>query len=161
MLALRHAIPAGGVVRSDDVRRRGDRGVRPRAVDARAARRVSRGAARTIALAAGDFLVRGALRVGDRSSLLRRGERAVALRAVAGVRARPGAAPRGPPRRRRDRVERSGSRVVARGLELLSQASERAGSVVVTLRAPTAVALALAGRHDGRELRLLVRGERT
>ena len=37
-----------------------------------------------------------------------------------------------------------GSRVAARGLELLSPASERSGGISVTLRAPTAVALALA-----------------
>ena len=58
-------------------------------------------------------------------------------------------------------VDTRGSRVAARGLELLSPASERSGSVVVTVRAPVAVALSLATSRDGRELRLLLRGDDT
>lgn len=158
VLALRHAIPAGSAVRADDVV----------AVTISASDRAPsmlenlgelEGRRTMIALAGGDFVVRGALRSGDRSSLLRRGERAVALELS------PASVPDlGLLRAGRSvdvvSVERGGSRVVARGLELLSRASERAGSIVVTLRAPTGVALTLAGSHDGREVRLLLRGER-
>ncbi len=53
----------------------------------------------------------------------------------------------------------NGSQVAARGLELLAPASERSGGISVTLRAPSAVALALATRGRGREVRLLLRGD--
>ncbi len=159
VLVLRHAVPAGGIVRAGDVV----------AVPIAASDRTPSmleglgalaGRRTMIGLAGGDFLVRGALRVGDQSSLLRRGERAVALELssasvpdLALLRAG----------RRVDVVvvDARGSRVAARGLELLSPASERSGSVVVTVRAPVAVALSLATSRDGRELRLLLRGDAT
>jgi hypothetical protein len=111
-----------------------------------------------IGLAGGDFLLRGALRAGDHSALLRRGERAVALELA------PASAPDVRllrPGRRVDVVvvDAGGSRVAARGLELLSPASERPGGIVVTVRAPAAVALALATGQSGLDLRLLLRGE--
>jgi hypothetical protein len=156
VLALRHAVAAGGVVRAGDVVAvpitASDR--TPSMLDrlgALAGRRT------LIALAGGDFLVRGALRAGDQSSLLRDGERAVALELA------PASAPDTRllrPGRRVDVVVvgPSGSRVAARGLELLAPASERSGGIVVTVRAPAAVALALAGGGSARELRLLLRG---
>jgi hypothetical protein len=111
-----------------------------------------------IRLSGGDFLVAGALRAEDRSPLLAPGERAVALEL------NPASAPdmrlleAG---RHVDVVvtDAGGSRVAARGLELLSPASERSGGIVVTVRAPAAVALALATGRSGRDLRLLLRGD--
>jgi hypothetical protein len=156
-LALRHAIPAGGIVRSTDVVAVpiADSDRTPSMLEglgALAGRRTA------IALAGGDFVPRGALRSGDGSALLRPGERAVALEL----------APSAVPDLRLLRAGRTvdvvvvdprGSRVAARGLELLSQASERGDGVVVTVRAPMAVALSLATAQDGRELRLLLRGD--
>ena len=151
--------PAGGIVRAGDVV----------AVPIAASDRTPSmleglgalaGRRTVIGFAGGDFLVRGALRIGDQSSLLRRGERAVALEL----------SPASVPDLALLRAGRSvdvvvvdtrGSRVAARGLELLSPASERSGSVVVTVRAPVAVALSLATSRDGRELRLLLRGDDT
>jgi hypothetical protein len=52
-----------------------------------------------------------------------------------------------------------GSRVAARRLQLLSQASERSGGISLTVRAPAAVALALASGRRGGELRLLLRSD--
>jgi len=42
---------------------------------------------------------------------------------------------------------------------VLAPASEQSGGIVVTVRAPAALALALATGRDGRELRLLLRGD--
>ena len=115
--------------------------------------------ARSIGLAGGDFLVRGALRAGDTSvAASRRGERAVALELA------PASAPDVRllgPGRRVDVVIVDGGRshVAARGLELLSPASERSGGIMVTVRAPVAVALGLATGAGGRDLRLLLRGD--
>jgi hypothetical protein len=157
MLALRHAVAAGSVVRAGDVV------AVPIAASDRTPSMLDRlgalaGRRTLIGLAGGDFLVRGALRAGDHSSLLRRGERAVALELA------PASAPDTRllrPGRRVDVVVvgPTGSRVAARGLELLSPASERSGGIVVTVRAPAAVALALATGGSGRELRLLLRGD--
>ncbi len=47
----------------------------------------------------------------------------------------------------------------ARGLELLSPASDRSGAVLVTLRAPAAVALAVSAGGTQQDLRLLLRGD--
>jgi hypothetical protein len=157
VLALRHAVPAGGIVRAGDVV------AVPIAASDRTPSMLEGLGALTgrrtmIGLAGGDFLVRGALRAGDQSSLLRPGERAVALEL----------SPAGVPDLRLLRAGRTvdvvvvdsrGSRVAARGLELLSPASERSGSIVVTVRAPVAVALSLATSPGGRELRLLLRGD--
>ena len=157
VLALRHAVPAGGIVRSRDVV------AVPIAASDRTPSMLEQlgrlaGHRTTIALAGGDFLLRGALSSGEPSALLRRGERAVALEL----------SPAAVPDLRLLRAGRTvdvvvvdarGSRVAARGLELLSPASERSGSIVVTVRAPMAVALSLATARDGRELRLLLRGE--
>jgi hypothetical protein len=159
VLALRHAIPAGGLVRPSDVVTvpiaASDR--TPSMLEglgALAGRRTA------IGLAGGDFLVRGALSATGRQSALRRGERALALQFS------PAAVP--DPRLLRSGrtvdvvvVDAHGPRIAARGLELLSPASERSGSIVVTLRAPTAIALSLATSSDGRELRLLLRGNGT
>ncbi len=157
VLALRHAIAAGGVVREGDVVAvpiaAADR--TPSMVEALgelAGRRTS------ISLAGGDFLVRGALRAGDTSSALRPGERAVALELT------PASAPDVRllrPGRRVDVVIVDGGRshVAARGLELLSPASERSGGIMVTVRAPVAVALDLATGAGGHDLRLLLRGD--
>jgi Flp pilus assembly protein CpaB len=157
VLALKHAIPAGGFVRPADVVAvpiaEADRSPSMLAsLGALAGRRT------LIGLAGGDFLVRGALRPAERSSQLGRGERAVALEL----------SPASAPDLRLLRagsyvdvvlIDRAGSHLVARGLELLAPASERSGGIVVTVRAPVAVALSLATAHDGRELRLLLRGE--
>ena len=56
-------------------------------------------------------------------------------------------------------VDGGTSHVAARGLELLSPASERSGGIMVTVRAPVAVALDLATGAGGRDLRLLLRGD--
>jgi hypothetical protein len=53
----------------------------------------------------------------------------------------------------------NGARVAARGLQLLSAATERSGGISVTVRAPAELALALATGPRGRELRLLLRGD--
>jgi hypothetical protein len=157
VLALRHAIVVGGVVRAGDVV------AVPITASDRTPSMLTRlgalaGRRTLIGLAGGDFLLRGALRAGGRSSLLRRGERAVALEV----------APASAPDTRLLRAGRHvdvvivgarGSRVAARGLELLSPASERSGAIAVTLRAPAAAALALATVRSGSELRLLLRGE--
>ncbi|MDX6541766.1 MAG: hypothetical protein QOI71_3376 [Gaiellales bacterium] len=158
VLALRHAMPAGGIIRPRDVV------AVPIAASDRTPSMLEQlgslaGHRTTIALAGGDFLLRGALSGGDQSALLRRGERAVALEL----------SPAAVPDLRLLRAGRAvdvvavdarGSRVAARALELLSPASERAGSIVVTVRAPLAIALALATARDGRGLRLLLRGDR-
>jgi hypothetical protein len=159
VLALRRAIPAGGIVRSGDVV------AVPIAASDRTPSMLAglgglAGRRTSIALAGGDFLVRGALRGGDRSRRLRRGERALALQLSS-------AAVPDPSLLRAGRtvdvvvVDRDGPHIAARGLELLSPASERSGGVVVTLRAPTALALSLANAQAGRDLRLLLRGDGT
>ncbi len=158
VLALRHAIAAGGVVRQSDVV------AVPIAVSDRTPSMVGElgdlaGRRTSIGLAGGDFLVRGALHTSrDAFSPLRPGERALALELATASAPdarllRPG--------RRVDVVVvgANGSRVAARGLELLSQASERSGGIMVTVRAPVAVALALAAGASGRDLRLLLRGD--
>jgi len=156
-LVLRHAVAAGAVVREGDVA-----SVAIASVDRTPSMLAELGplaGRRTlIRLAGGDFLVAGALRAEDRSPLLGPGERAVALEL------NPASAPdlrllqAG---RHVDVVvtDAGGARVAARGLELLSPASERAGGIVVTVRAPAAVALALATGRSGRDLRLLLRGD--
>lgn len=157
VLALRHAVAPGAIVRAGDVV----------AVPIAAADRTPSmvgslgtlaGRRTLIGLAGGDFLVRGALRRDDAPSLLRRGERAVALDLESGS---------APDTRLLQRgrfvdvviVGPRGSRVAARGLELLSPASERSGGISVTVRAPSAVALALATGQRGREVRLLLRSD--
>jgi hypothetical protein len=157
VLALRHAIAAGGVVRQDDVV------AVPIAASDRTPSMVAElgglaGRRSVIGLAGGDFLVRGALRGAGTSSPLGRGERALALELATASAPdarllRPG--------RRVDVVVvgPDGSHVAARGLELLSPASERSGGIMVTVRAPVAVALALAAGTSGRDLRLLLRGD--
>jgi hypothetical protein len=157
VLALKHAIPAGGIVRPADVV-----SVPIAASDRSPSMLESLGALAgrrsLIGLAGGDFLVRGALRPVEHSSQLGPGERAVALEL----------SPASAPDLRLLRagsyvdvvlIDRSGSHVAARGLELLAPASERSGGIVVTLRARVAVALSLATANDGRGLRLLLRGE--
>ena len=157
VLAVRHAIPAGGIVRAADVVAvpiaASDR--TPSMLDSLG---LLAGRRTLIALAGGDFLARGALRMVVGGSQLQRGERAVALEL----------SPASAPDLRLLRAGRSvdvvvidpnGSHVAARGLELLAPATERSGNIVVTVRAPTAVAVSLATAKTGRELRLLVRGE--
>jgi hypothetical protein len=156
VLALRHAIAAGGVVRDGDVV------AVPISVSDRTPSMLGQlgsltGRRTVIALAGGDFVVRGALRAGGASTLLRPGERAVALELAAA------SAPDVRLLRAGRRVDvvitgAGGSRIAARGLELLSPASERASGITVTVRAPSAVALALATATSGREMRLLLRG---
>jgi Flp pilus assembly protein CpaB len=156
VLALRHSVDAGGVVRTADVV------AVPIAVSDRTPSMLSSlgalGGRRTlIGLAGGDFLVRGALHAGTATSLLRPGERAVALEVAAA------SAPDARLLRAGRRVDvvvmgPRGSRIAARGLELLSPATERSGGMAVTLRAPAAIAFALATGRGG-ELRLLLRGE--
>ena len=158
VLAVRHAVAAGEIVRAGDVV------AVPIAAADRTPSMVSRldglaGRRRLIGLAGGDFVLRGALRTGT-------------ARHCFAVASAPSLSSS---RRDRHRIcaccgagrfvdvvilDPNGSRVAARGLELLSPASERAGGVSVTLRAPAAVALALATAR-GRELRLLLRGERS
>jgi hypothetical protein len=157
VLALRHAVAAGSVVRAADVI-----AVRLAASDRTPSMLTGLGdlaGRRTaISLAGGDFLLRGALFSASRPALLRRGERAVALEVPS---------PAAPdmrllrPGRRVDVVvvSASGTRVAARGLELLAPATERSGGIAVTVRAPAALALALATSRPGSELRLLLRGE--
>jgi len=156
VLALKHAIPAGGFVRPADVV-----AVPIAASDRSPSMLGSLGALagrRTlIGLAGGDFLLRGALRPAERSSQLGPRERAVALELS------PASAPDLRLLRAGSYVDvivtaRSASHVAARGLELLAPASERSGGIVVTVRAPVAVALSLATARDGSELRLLLRG---
>jgi hypothetical protein len=157
VLALRHAVAAGEIVRAGDVV------AVPIAAADRTPSMLTRlgalGGRRTmISLAGGDFVLRGALRSVAAPSVLRRGERAVALELA------PGSAPDTRLLQRGRFVDvvilgPNGSRVAARGLELLSPASERSGAISVTLRAPAAVALALATAQRGREVRLLLRGE--
>jgi Flp pilus assembly protein CpaB len=157
VLAMRHAVAAGGVVRAGDVI-----AVRLGASDRTPSMLTGLGdltGRRTaINLAAGDFLLRGALLAASRSSLLRRGERAVALEVPSA------AAPDMRLLRTGRRVDvvvvgASGVRIAARGLELLAPAFERSGGIAVTVRAPAALALDLATRRPGSELRLLLRGE--
>ena len=159
VLALRRAIPAGGIVRSGDVV------AVPIAASDRTPSMLAdigdlAGRRTSIALAGGDFLVRGALRGGDGPTRLRRGERALALQLSS-------AAVPDPSLLRAGRtvdvvvVDRDGPHIAARGLELLSPASERSGGVVVTLRASTALALSLANAQEGSDLRLLLRGDAT
>jgi hypothetical protein len=157
VLAVRHAVAAGEIVRAGDVV------AVPIAAADRTPSMVSRldalaGRRTVLALAGGDFVMRGALRSGEGSALLRQGERAVALELA------PGSAPDLRLLQRGRFVDvvilgPSGSRVAARRLELLSPATERSGGISVTLRAPAAVALTLASGRSGRELRLLLRGE--
>ncbi len=156
VLALRHAIPAGGVVRPGDVV------AVPIAASDRTPSMLAElgplaGRRTLIGLAGGDFVVRGALRAGPPAALLAAGERAVALELA------PESAPDVRllrPGRHVDviAVGAHGSHVAARDLELLSQAVDGSRGVAVTVRAPTAVALDLATRTSGRELRLLLRG---
>jgi Flp pilus assembly protein CpaB len=158
VLALRHALPAGTIVRESDVV------AVPISASDRTPSMLSRlgaleGRRTLIGLAGGDFVLRGALRPKLPASLLRPGERAVALQLPAG------AAPDSRLLQRGRVVDvvvlgDDGARVVARGLQLLSAAVERPGGVSVTLRAPPAVALALTGGRPGGELRLLLRGGR-
>ncbi len=157
VLALRHSLAAGAVLRPGDVV------VVPIAVADRTPSMIGRlgtlaGRRTLIGLAGGDFLVRGALRTSEAPSLLRRGERAVALELASGSAPDTRLLQRG---RFVDVVilGPNGSRVAARGLELLSPASERSGGISVTLRAPSAVALALATGGRGSEVRLLLRGD--
>ena len=156
VLALRHAVPAGGIVRSADVV----------AVPIAASDRTPSmleglgglaGRRTSIALAGGDFLVRGALRGGDAVGAPPARRACARARALARRRARPGAAAGRAHRRRRGRRSR-GPRIAARGLELLSPASERSGGVVVTLRAPMAVALSLAAPGRPRSAAAPARG---
>jgi hypothetical protein len=154
--AARHALAAGTIVRAADV------AAVPIAAADRTPSMISRlddvtGRRTSIDLAGGDFVLRGAIRSAGARVPLRRGERAVPLELAAG--SAPDVA-----LLRRGRlvdvviVDAAGSRVAARALELLSPASERAGNVSVTLRAPAGVALALAGARLGREVQLLLRG---
>jgi hypothetical protein len=155
VLALRHALAAGEIVRVGDVV------AVPIAASDRTPSMLTRldalaGRRTLIGLAGGDFVLRGALRSGDAPSLLRRGERAVALELAMG------SAPDARLLQRGRFVDvivlgPNGTRVAARGLQLLSAASERSGGISVTVRAPVAVALALAGGRGGGELRLLLR----
>ena len=157
VLALRHPVAAGEIVRARDVV------AVPIAASDRTPSMVTRldalaGRRTLIGLAGGDFVMRGALRAGDERSLLRQGERAVALELA------PGSAPDTRLLQRGRFVDvvvlgPRGSRVAARGLQLLSAASERAGGISVTVRAPAPVALALATGRRGGELRLLLRGD--
>lgn len=157
VLALRHAVDAGGVVRAGDVVSV------PIASSDRTPSMLSglgalAGRRTQIGLAGGDFLLRGALRARTSASALRPGERAVALAVAAASAPDTRLLLAG---RRVDVVVVGprGSRIAARGLELLSPATERAGGIAVTVRAPAAVALALASSQDGHQLRLLLRGE--
>jgi hypothetical protein len=157
VLALRHAVGKGEIVRASDVV------AVPIATADRTPSMLARldevaGRRTLIALAGGDFLVRGALQSGEASSLLRRGERAVALELASGSAPDTRLLQRG---RFVDVVilGPNGSRVAAHRLQLLSPASERSGGISVTLRAPAAVALALATGRRGREIRLLLRGQ--
>jgi hypothetical protein len=151
VLALRHAVAAGAIVRPSDVVSV------PIAAADRTPSMVSRldtlaGRRSLIGFAGGDFVVQGALSSQDAPSLLRRGERAVALELA------PGSAPDSRLLRRGQFVDVVvGSHIAARGLQLLSAASERSGGISVTVRAPAAVALALATGRRGGELRLLLR----
>ncbi|MDX6563994.1 MAG: hypothetical protein QOD65_3808 [Gaiellales bacterium] len=157
VLALRHEIAAGGVVREGDVV------AVPIAASDRTPSMVGvlgalAGRRTQIGLAGGDFLVRGALHAADTAPSLRRGERAVALELA------PASAPDVRllrPGQRVDVVIVDGgtSRIAARGLELLSPASERSGGIMVTVRAPVSVALELASGGSARDLRLLLRGD--
>jgi hypothetical protein len=154
VLALRHAVAAGAIVQASDVVSvpiaRADR--TPSMLTSLGALAGHRAA---IGLAGGDFLLRGALTARARASLVRHGERAVALEVA------PAAAPDARllrPGRYVDVLVMAthGSRVAARGLEIISPASERSGAIAVTVRAPAAVAVALATSRG--ELRLLLRG---
>jgi Flp pilus assembly protein CpaB len=155
VLALRHAVAAGAIVRSSDVVSV------PIAAADRTPSMLSRldalaGRRTLIGLSGGDFVVRGALSAQDAPSLLRQGERAVSLELA------PGSAPDTRLLQRGRFVDVVvGTRVAARGLQLLSAASERSGGISVTVRAPAAVALALATARRGGELRLLLRSERS
>jgi hypothetical protein len=157
VLAARHALAAGAIVREADVT------AVPIATADRTPSMISRlddltGRRTLIGLSGGDFVVRGAFRAGDAPAPLRRGERAVPLELATGS---------APDVRllRRGRlvdvviVDAAGSRVAARALEILSPASDHSGTVSVTLRAPATVALALAGARVGREVQLLLRGD--
>ncbi|HET6174118.1 MAG TPA: hypothetical protein VFD90_16015 [Gaiellales bacterium] len=157
VLALRHSIAAGEIVRAVDVV------AVPISGADRTPSMLTRlgdlaGRRTLIGLAGGDFVLRGALRSGGRASVLRPGERAVALVLAQGS---------APDTRLLQRgrlvdvviIAPTGSRVAARKLELLSPASERPDGISVTLRAPAAVALSLATADRGREVRLLLRGE--
>jgi len=158
VLALRHALAAGAIVRGSDVI------AVPISESDRTPSMLSRlgeleGRRTLIGLAGGDFVLRGALRLSVPASLLRPGERAEALQLSAG------AAPDSRLLQRGRVVDvvvlgADGAHVVARGLQLLSAAVERPGGVSVTLRAPSAVALALTGGRQQGELRLLLRGGR-
>jgi hypothetical protein len=156
VLALRHGLAAGEIVR------RGDVVDVPIASADRTPSMISRfdglaGRRTQIDLAGGDFLVRGALSRGEGGALLRSGERAVALDLS------PGSAPDTRLLRRGRLVDvvildPGGARVAARGLELLAPAREGSTGISVTLRAPAAVALALATGRRGRDVQLLLRG---
>jgi hypothetical protein len=157
VLALRHSLAAGAIVRPGDVVEV------PIAAADRTPSMIGRlgtlaGRRTLIGLAGGDFLMRGALRANDAPSLLRRGERAVALDLASGSAPDTRLLQRG---RFVDVVilGPNGSQVAARGLELLAPASEGSGGISVTLRAPSSVALALTTGARGREVRLLLRGD--
>jgi hypothetical protein len=157
VLALRHSVAAGGVVGPRDVV-----AVQIAGSD-RTPSMVTRlgalaGRRTVIDLAGGDFLQRGALRSGGGASLLRRGERAVALE-VASASAPDLRLLRAGRRVDVVVVDGDGTRVAARGLELLSPAIERSGDTAVTLRAPARLALALSVRRTGGDVRLLLRGD--
>ncbi len=157
VLVLRHAVAAGAIVRAGDVA-----AVSIAAADLTPSMLGSLGPLTgrrlLIGLAGGDFLPRGALAARGPGPLLRKGERAVALALD------PASAPDLALLRAGRHVDvviagAGGSRVAARGLELLSPASERSGGIVVTVRAPAAVALTLTTGQSRRDLRLLLRGD--
>jgi hypothetical protein len=157
VLALRHAVAAGAVVRAGDVVAV-QIGTSDRTPSMLARLGPLAGRRTAIDLAGGDFLPRGALRAGAGASLLRGGERAVPLEVVSA------AAPALRLLRTGGRVDvvivdGRGTRVVARGLELLSPAIQRAGGIAVTLRAPARLALALSANRPDGDVRLLLRGE--
>ena len=157
VLALRHAVAAGAVVHAGDVIAV-QIGTSDRTPSMLTGLGPLAGRRTAIDLAGGDFLPRGALRASGGASPLGRGERAVALEVASA------AAPDLRLLRAGRRVDvvivdGRGTRVAARGLELLSPAIERAGGIAVTLRAPARLALALSANRPGGDVRLLLRGE--
>jgi hypothetical protein len=157
VLALRHAVAAGGVVRARDVVAV-QIGTSDRTPSMLTGLGALEGRRTAIDLAGGDFLPRGALRAGGGASLLRRGERAVALE-VATASAPDLRLLRAGRRVDVVVVDGRGTRIAARGLELLSPAIERSGGIAVTVRAPARLAVALSASRPGSDVRLLLRGE--
>jgi len=157
VLALRHAVAAGGVVRRGDVVTV-EIGASDRTPSMITGLGALEGRRTAIDLAGGDFLPRGALSTNGGASLLRRGERAVALEVAAASAPDLRLLRAG---RRVDVVIVHGddTRVAARGLELMSPATERSGGIAVTLRAPAGLALTLSADGTAGEVRLLLRGE--